>query len=59
MTKGTKYLSVSRKAKTYGEDRVCELVNCDVTLSKYNKEVLCFLHSPKKSGRVRGWKEPT
>ena len=59
MSKGTKYPTASRKSKIYGEGRVCELVNCDVTLSKYNKENLCFLHSPKKSGRVRGWKPPT
>ena len=59
MTKGTKYPGAMRKSKTYGDNRVCELVNCDVTLSKYNKESLCFFHSPKKSGRIRGWKEPT
>jgi hypothetical protein len=58
MNKGTKYPGAMRKSKTYGESRVCELVNCEVTLSKYNKNTLCFNHSPKTHGRVRGWIDP-
>ena len=57
LTGKTKYES-QRKAKQYEQGRVCEQEDCDVTLSMYNKKTLCFLHSPKEVGRVRGWVDP-
>lgn len=57
--KGTKVLHNSRKAKEYGSQRVCENFTCEVVLSKYNSNALCFNHSPKTHGRVRGWIDPS
>ena len=57
--KGKTKLQATRTAKTYGENRLCSFNNCETVLSKYNKKELCFFHSPKEVGRIRGWKEPT
>lgn len=56
--KGRKNYQATRTAKTFGSDRLCKFMNCETILSKYNKQELCFLHSPKTQGRVRGWKQP-
>ena len=57
LTGKTQYAS-QRKVKQFEQGRVCENKDCTVTLSMYNKKTLCFLHSPKEAGRVRGWIDP-
>lgn len=57
--KGRKNYQVTRSAKTFGEDRLCEFTKCKTVLSKYNKQEFCFLHSKKTFGRNRGWKQPS
>ena len=43
--KGRKNYQVTRSAKTFGEDRLCEFTKCKTVLSKYNKQEFCFLNS--------------
>jgi hypothetical protein len=42
-----------RRARQYGEDRVCALAGCSVRLSRYNKHEVCSAHLPTFS-RTRG-----
>jgi hypothetical protein len=38
--------------QSYGEGRLCEASACSTTLSRYNKETLCFRHFQQfRSGR--------
>lgn len=57
MTGRTK-LERQRKVTQYEKGRMCEHEDCTVTLSMYNKKTLCFNHSPKEQGRIRGWIDP-
>ena len=57
MTGKTK-LDRQRKVKKYDQGRVCKQDDCIVQLSMYNKKTLCFNHSPKSYGRVRGHIDP-
>ena len=36
-----------RKPKQYETGRVCKFINCDTSLSTYNKHNFCFVHTPK------------
>jgi len=56
---GRSRYEATRASKQYGEGRLCAEENCDTGLSRYNRDDKCFLHAPKKAGRVRGWKQPT
>lgn len=42
-----------RKARQYGNDRVCTVPGCSVRLSRYNKHEVCSAHLPTFS-RPRG-----
>ncbi len=44
----------ARSPKTYGTGRVCENVECDTRLSRYNKRDFCHVHAPVKYPRIRG-----
>ena len=56
--KGTMHYEATRSSKQYGEGRLCAEESCETTLSRYNRDDKCFLHAPKRAGRVRGWKQP-
>lgn len=56
---GKSHYEASRASKQYGEGRLCAEPNCKTGLSRYNRDDKCFLHAPKRAGRVRGWKQPT
>ena len=43
-----------RNSKTYGENRICNIIKCNQVLSKYNHQEFCFLHHIPTSYRVRG-----
>lgn len=52
------HYEATRSSKQYGEGRLCAEESCETTLSRYNRDDKCFLHAPKRAGRVRGWKQP-
>ena len=43
-----------RRPKTYGEARVCEAIECETRLSRYNRNDHCFQHAPVRFPRMRG-----
>ena len=55
---GRSHYEASRQSKIFDKGRLCVKEDCVVTLSKYNPSDKCYLHSPKKAGRVRGHKNP-
>ena len=43
-----------RRLKTYGDDRVCRAEDCTTRLSKYNRNLECHSHAPRRFPRTRG-----
>ncbi len=43
-----------RKAKTYGDKRVCAEEGCSTRLSTYNRNTQCHTHAPRSFPRTRG-----
>ena len=55
---GRSHYEATRSSRVFDKGRLCISEDCEVTLSKYNPSEKCYLHSPKKAGRVRGLKNP-
>lgn len=55
---GSKTPHATRRNKQYGEGRICKKEDCNVVMSKYNKNKFCFAHAPISFGRNRGWIDP-
>ena len=51
------HYDASRQTKVFDKGRLCENEDCVVTLSQYNPSDRCYLHAPKKVGRIRGHKD--
>ena len=56
--KGTVVKGKARRPKTYPQGRVCLLGNCEVRLSRYNRNEYCFNHAPIRYPHVRGRSVP-
>ena len=56
--KGTKNPKRGRKTKSNAKGRVCIQEGCEQVLSIYNDKTKCFLHTPAKPPRIRGWTKP-
>ena len=54
MESGRKVGRTPRKSRTYGENRICNYIECVQVLSRYNHQEYCFLHHKPENYRVRG-----
>lgn len=54
MESGRKVGRTPRKSRTYGENRICNYIECVQVLSRYNHQEYCFLHHRPENYRVRG-----
>ena len=54
MESGRKVGRTPRKSRTYGENRICNYIECVQVVSRYNHQEYCFLHHRPESYRVRG-----
>ena len=52
--KGKRIMGSTRAPKTVTGDRTCAKVECETTLSRYNKREFCYAHAPTKFPRLRG-----
>jgi len=54
MESGRKVGRTPRKSRSYGENRICNYIECVQVLSRYNHQEYCFLHHRPENYRVRG-----
>jgi hypothetical protein len=50
--------ATGRVVQSFGDDRVCAALGCDVRLSRYNPDAHCWIHTepslPSGAKRARG-----
>lgn len=52
--KGNRVQGRTRAPKQHDGIRVCEHDGCETLLSRYNKRVHCYAHTPTRFPRLRG-----